>query len=36
LRAEPVALHERLVEGERHANRRADEVLARAMTAMGL
>jgi tryptophanyl-tRNA synthetase len=36
LRAEPAALHERLRQGERHAARRADEVLARAMTAMGL
>jgi tryptophanyl-tRNA synthetase len=36
LRAEPDALHERLAEGERHAARRADRVLARAMTAMGL
>ena len=34
--AEPEALHERLVEGERHAARRADQVLTRAMTAMGL
>ena len=36
LRADPAVLHERLIEGERHAARRADEVLARAMTAMGL
>jgi tryptophanyl-tRNA synthetase len=36
LRAEPAALHQRLVEGEQHAARRADQVLARAMTAMGL
>jgi len=35
LRAEPAALHERLIEGEQHA-RRADQVLTRAMTAMGL
>jgi hypothetical protein len=36
LRAEPAALHERLIEGEQHAARRADQVLTRAMTAMGL
>jgi tryptophanyl-tRNA synthetase len=36
LLADPAALQERLAEGERHAARRADEVLARAMTAMGL
>jgi hypothetical protein len=36
LRAEPAALHERLIEGERHAARRADQVLTRAMAAMGL
>ena len=36
LRADPDVLQERLIEGERHAARRADEVLARAMTAMGL
>ena len=36
LRADPAVLQERLIEGERHAARRADEVLARAMTAMGL
>jgi tryptophanyl-tRNA synthetase len=36
LRGEPAALHQRLVEGEQHAARRADQVLARAMTAMGL
>ncbi len=36
LRTEPAVLHERLIEGERHAARRADRVLARAMTAMGL
>jgi tryptophanyl-tRNA synthetase len=36
LRAEPAALHDRLSEGEQHAARRADQVLTRAMTAMGL
>ena len=36
LRTGPAVLHERLLEGERHAARRADRVLARAMTAMGL
>jgi tryptophanyl-tRNA synthetase len=36
LRAEPAALHERLIEGEQHTARRADQVLTRAMTAMGL
>jgi tryptophanyl-tRNA synthetase len=36
LRAEPAALHERLAEGERHAAGRADRVLTRAMTAMGI
>jgi tryptophanyl-tRNA synthetase len=36
LRAEPAALQERLIDGEQHAARRADQVLARAMTAMGL
>ena len=36
LRADPDVLQERFIEGERHAARRADEVLARAMTAMGL
>ena len=36
LLAEPQALEERLCEGERHATRRADQVLARATTAMGL
>ena len=36
LRAEPAALHERLIEGEQLAARRADQVLTRAMTAMGL
>lgn len=36
LRAEPAALHKRLIEGEQHAARRADQVLTRAMTAMGL
>ena len=36
LRAEPAALHERLIAGERHAAGRADQVLGRAMTAMGL
>jgi tryptophanyl-tRNA synthetase len=36
LRAEPDALHERLIAGERHAARRAEAVLDRAMTAMGL
>jgi tryptophanyl-tRNA synthetase len=36
LLADPSALQERLAEGDRHAARRADQVLARAMTAMGL
>jgi tryptophanyl-tRNA synthetase len=36
LRDEPAALDERLAAGERQAGRRADQVLARAMTAMGL
>ena len=36
LRADPRALRERLVAGEQHAARRADRVLTRAMTAMGL
>jgi len=36
LRTDPAVLHERLIEGERHAARRADRVLARAMTAIGL
>ena len=36
LRATPAAVHERLIEGERRACERADRVLARAMTAMGL
>ena len=36
LRADPAAVHARLAEGEEHAGRRADQVLARAMTAVGL
>jgi tryptophanyl-tRNA synthetase len=36
LLADPVQLHERLVEGETHASRRADAVLAGTMAAMGL
>ncbi len=36
LRAEPGVLEERLAAGEQHAARRADAVLGRAMTAMGL
>jgi tryptophanyl-tRNA synthetase len=36
LLADPQALEERLGEGERHAGRRAEHVLARAMAAMGI
>jgi tryptophanyl-tRNA synthetase len=36
LLADPPAVQERLGRGEQHASRRADEVLARTMTAMGL
>ena len=36
LRAEPGAVEARLAAGEEHAARRAEAVLARAMTAMGL
>jgi tryptophanyl-tRNA synthetase len=36
LRAEPAALRERLAAGEAHAARRADAVLTRTMTALGL
>ena len=36
LLTDPAELDDRLVEGERHAGRRADRVLARAMAAMGL
>jgi tryptophanyl-tRNA synthetase len=36
LLADPRALQDRLSDGEHHAGRRADQVLARAMTAMGL
>ncbi len=36
LLADPAALHQRLSGDERHVSARADEVLARAMTAMGL
>ncbi len=36
LLADPAALEERLSRGERHARERADQVLARAMTAVGL
>jgi tryptophanyl-tRNA synthetase len=34
--ADPAALQERLSKGEQHASRRAEQVLVRAMTAMGL
>jgi tryptophanyl-tRNA synthetase len=36
LLADPSALQQRLTDGEQHATQRADQVLARAMTAMGL
>jgi tryptophanyl-tRNA synthetase len=36
LLADPPALQQRLVDGEQHASRRADQVLARTMIAMGL
>ena len=36
LLADPPALQQRLIEGEQHATQRADQVLARAMIAMGL
>jgi hypothetical protein len=36
LLADPPALQERLIEGERRATRRADDVLARTVVAMGL
>jgi len=36
LLADPPALQRRLTDGEQHATQRADQVLARAMTAMGL